>query len=230
MSQPGVETGYETVAAEVYPSILELGHVAMQFAQVERGTGDINGNPESDTDHTVMLSLIAVALAEYDPRLDKGKVTRYALVHDLVEVYAGDVRTLHPDRVDFVAKAQAEAQALERLEEQFGKTFPGLIQTLKDYEALEDLESRFVKTLDKSMPAITHLFNDGSKIDGEFESADQVRENSITHTEKLTASYGADHPLVIALRKLISARFADEFAARQQKYGFQPMLPLDFVQ
>lgn len=225
MSQLEVEASYETIAAEVFPSVLELGHVAMQFAQVNRATGDINAHPESDTDHTVMLSLIAVSLAEHDPRLDKGKVALYALVHDLVEVYAGDVPTLHQDKVDFVAKAKAEAEALDRLEEQFGKTFPGLIQALKDYEALEDLESQFVKTLDKSMPAITHLFNDGSKIDGQFDSAEQVRENSIRHTEKLVATYGADHPLVIALRKLISEKFVDEFAARR---AYQPVLP--FVQ
>lgn len=210
---------YDALAAHVFPKVLELGGIAMQFAQVKRATGDLNANPESDTDHTVMLSLIAVGLAEYDPRLDKGKVAQYALVHDLVEVYAGDVPTLHQDKVDFAAKAQAEADALVRLKEQFGRTFPGLIQTLEAYEALEDLESQFVKTLDKSMPAITHLFNDGSKIDGEFGSAEQVRENSERHTEKLVATYGADHPLVIALRKLISAKFADEFEARRLARG-----------
>lgn len=201
----------EIIAAEVFPKILELGHVAMQFAQVERGTGNLRGGHETDTDHTVMLSLIAISLAEYDPRLDTGKVSKYALVHDLVEVYAGDTPTLHQDKVDFGAKAKAEAEALERLETQFAQTFPGLIQILKDYEALTDLESQFVKTLDKSMPAITHLFNDCVAVLHEFGSADEVRENSRRHTAKLEATYGADHPLVIALRKLISAKFADEF-------------------
>lgn len=213
MSEPEA-VHYGTLAAEVFPKVLELGHVAMQFAQVERGTGNLVGGHESDTDHTVMLSLIAIGLAEYDPRLDKGKVAQYALVHDLVEVYAGDTPTLHQDKVDFTAKAEAETKALKRLDDQFAQTFPGLVQTLKDYEALIDLESEFVKTLDKSMPAITHLFNDCVAVLHEFDSVEEVRENSRKHTAKLEATYGAKHPLVVALRKLISARFADEFEAR----------------
>lgn len=215
MSRSETPTNYDEVAGDLLPKVLELGQVAMQFAQVERATGDINANPESDTDHTVMLSLIAVSVAEYDPRLDTGKVAQYALVHDLVEVYAGDTPTLHPDRVDFANKARIEAEALDRLRDQFGKAFPGFVKTLEDYEAQDDLESTFVRTLDKSMPAITHLFNNGSKIDCEFTSAEQLRENSRKHTEKLASTYGSDHPLVIALRKLISTKFADEFEARR---------------
>lgn len=210
---------YEAIAAAVFPKVLELGHVAMQFAQVERGTGNLSGNHETDTDHTVMLGLTAMALAEYDPRLDQGLVAQYALVHDLVEVYAGDTVTMHQDRVDFAAKAQREAAALEKLRQQFGQTFPGFIKLIDDYEDLADLESQFVKTLDKSMPAITHIFNGGWTLDGEFESVEQLRENSRQHTEKLAATYGADHPLIIALRTLISTRFIDDFAARHTAEG-----------
>ena len=191
----------------------------MQFAQVERGTGDLAGNHESDTDHTVMLGLTAMALAEYDPRLDRGKVAQYTLVHDLVEVYAGDTPTLHQDKVDFTAKAEREAAALEKLREQFGQIFPAFIKLIDDYENLIDLESKFVKTLDKSMPAITHLFNGGWTVDGEFESAQQLRENSRKHTEKLAATYGADHPLVLALRTMISTKFIDEFEIRHAAKG-----------
>jgi hypothetical protein len=54
------------------------------------GIFSVAEQPESDTDHTVMLALIACALAPIvDARLDVGLVAQYALVHDLVEAYAG---------------------------------------------------------------------------------------------------------------------------------------------
>jgi len=209
----------DAIAAEVFPKVLELGHVAMQFAQVERATGDLAGNHESDTDHTVMLGFIAMALAEYDSRLDKGKVAQYALVHDLVEVYAGDTPTLHPDKVDFAAKARREAEALDTLRVQFGSVFPGFVQLIDDYEHMADLESTFVKTLDKCLPAISHLFNGGSHIDDKFSSVEELHQNAHHHHEKIASTYGADHPVAVALHRLISAQLIEEFAARRETEG-----------
>jgi 5'-deoxynucleotidase YfbR-like HD superfamily hydrolase len=210
---------YEAQAVELLPGVLELSQLAMQFAQVERGTADLNGEPESDTDHSVMLGFLAIALADYDPRLDKGKVAQYALVHDFPEVIAGDVRTLHPDKVDFAAKQLAEADAIATLDQRLSPVFPGFVALIKQYEAQNDLESTFVWTLDKSTPALTHLFNDCIAVLHEFDSAEQVRENSRRHTAQLESTYGADHPLVIALRRLISAQFADEFDKRKRAKG-----------
>jgi 5'-deoxynucleotidase YfbR-like HD superfamily hydrolase len=63
-----------------------------------------------------MLGLIACAFAAaHLPDLDVGLIAQYALVHDLVEVYAGDTPTLRP--LSAAAKArkrQREHHAYQR--------------------------------------------------------------------------------------------------------------------
>ena len=47
---------------------------------------------ENDADHSWHLALMAMVLKEYSPQkeLDISKVLKMLLVHDLVEIYAGD--------------------------------------------------------------------------------------------------------------------------------------------
>lgn len=209
------EPDYDQLATELLEKVLRLGHVSMEFAEVKRRTGNLSGGYESDTDHTVMLSLLACSLARYDQRLDVGKVAQYALVHDLVEVYAGDVQTIQLDTIDFARKAADEAKALAQLDNEFGKTFPWLIETITAYEALADPESRFVKTLDKCMPALTHLFTESRTILDEFESVEALRENAKLHHAKHLGSYGADQPLIMAIYEQIVEAFVQDFAAQK---------------
>ena len=150
------------LSEEKYASLLELGGVALDFATIKRGTWLKDGvTNESDTDHTVMLGLMACALAsETEERFDIGKVAQFALVHDLVETYAGDTDTyggLNTDRK--LDKEQREALAFERIKKKFDSTFPWISKTITEYESLESPEARFVKTLDKTTPKVTRYFN-----------------------------------------------------------------------
>ena len=54
---------------------------------------------------------------EYKFKLDINKIIRYALVHDLPEVYAGDV-SMHANYVQ-KDKDKREAQAIKKLVKQF---------------------------------------------------------------------------------------------------------------
>jgi 5'-deoxynucleotidase YfbR-like HD superfamily hydrolase len=85
-------------AHQIASDIQSLGELALRLARINRATVlGIDGRPESDTDHTVMVGLVSVALAELDPKLDSGKVAKLALVHDLIEVESGDTQTFYPD-------------------------------------------------------------------------------------------------------------------------------------
>src|SRR5665213_258109 len=99
---------------------LALGKLILSFAETYRNTRLLNGDVfESDTDHTVMLGVIACAIAhEYEPSLDVGKIAQFALVHALVAVYAGDTDTfgMHKDENKKLDKERREAAAFERLE------------------------------------------------------------------------------------------------------------------
>ncbi len=46
---------------------------------------------ESDAEHIWHLTMIVYLLAEQKPELDRTKLVELSLVHDLVEIYAGDV-------------------------------------------------------------------------------------------------------------------------------------------
>lgn len=183
----------------------------MQFALVNRATYlDVNRTPESDSDHTVMLSVIACVLAaELCPELDLGKVAHYALVHDLVEAYTGDVSTFRFSRVDFKAKQIAEEKALLQIKADFGTTFPWLHKTIIAYESLSDSEARFVKTLDKSMPMLTILNTDNKQAGEMFESTEDLEENERVRLEALRKSYAHDQGVAIELREKLTKRMLD---------------------
>jgi hypothetical protein len=119
-------------------AVIALGRLALRFGRVNRITYHDDGvTPESDTDHTVMLGLIACAFAAaHLPQLDLGLIAQYALVHDLVEVYAGDTPTLHPLSAQAkAAKLQREHDAWTRLHTEFDRTLPWVPDLIAGYEA-----------------------------------------------------------------------------------------------
>ena len=136
---------------------LLLARVSLAFGRVERVTRHEDGvRPETDTDHTVMLGLVACEFAPAN--LDRAKVAAFALVHDLVEVYAGDAQTLVISPEARVAKKAREDAAQARLVAELGEGswLAGLLAT---YEQQRDPEARFVRLLDKVLPKLTHAFN-----------------------------------------------------------------------
>jgi 5'-deoxynucleotidase YfbR-like HD superfamily hydrolase len=147
-------------------NIVELGQLLLRFSRIERVTSHEDGlRLETDADHTVMLSVLSCAIADkLQPDLDLGKIAQYALIHDLVETYAGDTPTIRISEAEKLAKKKREAAALIRINHEFGDSFPWLIKTMESYEALDSAEARFVKGLDKLMPIITHILNNGTYI------------------------------------------------------------------
>ena len=136
---------------------LTLARIALAFGRVDRVTRHEDGvRPETDSDHTVMLGLIACELAP--PSLDRGRIAAFALVHDLPEVYAGDTPTLAISAEALAAKQAREDAARERLTVELGDA-SWLAALLAAYEAQREPEARFVRLIDKVLPRLTHAFN-----------------------------------------------------------------------
>lgn len=205
--------GSQKIDAQVVRAVADLARLAMEFGEINRGTFKADAlTPESDTDHTVMLALIATAFAErYIPRLDLGRVTHFALIHDLVEVYAGDTPTLKISDEDRAAKEAREQEALARIDAEFRATLPWIPRTIHEYESLQSPEARYVKTLDKLMPKMTHLLN-GSKLlrDHGF-SPDSLHEHFESQKATMETTYGHDQPEVIELHVALSELIAQDF-------------------
>lgn len=116
--------------------------------------------PESVTDHSVMLALVAADLATKLGDLDPSKVMAFAVVHDLPEAYCGDTDTLLGlDEAGKQAKADREARATQRIRTELG---PGswIADLLRRYEAQAEPEARFVRYVDKVLPKFTQILND----------------------------------------------------------------------
>jgi 5'-deoxynucleotidase YfbR-like HD superfamily hydrolase len=104
---------------------------------------------ENDAEHSFLLAILGCAIAQQmSSTLDLGKVSQYALVHDLVEAYAGDT-TIWASPEAHASKIDREEKALRLIEERFGKRFPWIDQTIKKYELFDEPESCFVYALDK---------------------------------------------------------------------------------
>lgn len=113
------------------------------------------GRRESTAEHSWRLALLAGLLMRDRPELDGQKVLLMALVHDLGEVYEGDVSAaLRPDPA---AKCRAETAAVNelagRLAPPLGKEFLSL---WREYEDQASPEARFVKALDRAETILQH--------------------------------------------------------------------------
>ena len=104
---------------------------------------------ENTAEHSWTLALMAVVLAEHaaDP-VDVGTVMRMVVLHDLVEVDAGD--TYVYDEVGQLTQQDRERAAAERI---FG-LLPGgqghdLRATWDEFEAGTSAEARFARSLDR---------------------------------------------------------------------------------
>lgn len=103
---------------------------------------------ENDIEHSMTVAILCwYILDTHSLDLDIAKVLKYALTHDFVERYAGDVPTFASE-AERNEKLIREQESLQRLSEEF-KDFNSLVISMRMYETKEDEESRFVWSVDK---------------------------------------------------------------------------------
>jgi 5'-deoxynucleotidase YfbR-like HD superfamily hydrolase len=115
---------------------------------------------ENDVEHSYNLAMAVWFLSEYFPGLDRSKVIRYAMAHDLLEIHAGDTY-IYADQAILDTKAEREAAAVKQLEKDWGGDFPDLLNTIHEYEGKSTEEAKFVYALDKIMPIILIFIGQG---------------------------------------------------------------------
>lgn len=75
---------------------------------------DSDNRYENDAEHSWSVATLALVFSQHYPHLDREKILRYALVHDLGELYAGDVSSFAPEEVR-KAKIQKEHASMDTL-------------------------------------------------------------------------------------------------------------------
>lgn len=139
-------------------SLVALTHSFQQIRRRIYATGE--DRFENDAEHSFQLAFVAWYLIEKEGlALNKEKVLTYALCHDIVEVYAGDV-FFHRSAAEEQKKVDLEREAAEKLSEMY-PDFPALTDTLRAYEEKSDPESKFIYALDKLLPIFNIMLDQG---------------------------------------------------------------------
>ncbi len=108
---------------------------------------------ENDVEHSLTVAVLCWYFHEkVSNPLDISKIFKYALAHDFVERYAGDVNTFANEK-DREQKIVDERASLAKLSIEFSG-FNTLVDTMQGYETRADEESLFVWTVDKMQALI----------------------------------------------------------------------------
>jgi putative hydrolase of HD superfamily len=116
---------------------------------------------ENDAEHMWHLAMFVLVLAEHaDEPVDVTKVLKMVLVHDIVEIDAGDVFVY--DEEARAAKEEHEAAAADRL---YGLLPPDQGAELRalweEFEAKATPEARFAAAIDRLQPVLLNLTTHG---------------------------------------------------------------------
>jgi putative hydrolase of HD superfamily len=118
---------------------------------------------ENDAEHSWHLCLMAITLAEHsNVPVDLARVLRMLIIHDLVEIDAGD--TYAYDAAGMVGQHEREARAADRI---FG-LLPAdqgaeLRACWEEFEARLTPEARFAAAVDRLQPVLLNILTDGEK-------------------------------------------------------------------
>lgn len=116
---------------------------------------------ENTAEHSWHIAMAAITLAEYsDDPVDILRVLKMLLLHDIVEIDAGD--TFAFDETGYEDKSEREHRAAERifglLPDEQGLEFMAL---WKEFEAVETTDSKFANAIDRLLPLLHNVWTDG---------------------------------------------------------------------
>lgn len=138
--------------------IIEADKVKNIFRQTYLADGK---RKENDAEHSWHLALAAVLLKEHmEEEVDITKVMMMVLIHDLVEIDAGDTYAYDDEAAK--SKREREEKAADRifgiLPEDQGQMFRNLWE---EFEAYETPEAKFAHLLDNFQPLLLNDASDG---------------------------------------------------------------------
>ncbi|MGX5690392.1 HD domain-containing protein [Arcticibacter tournemirensis] len=165
---------------------IDFIHEIDKIKYIQRKTRLFNSDrAENDAEHSWHLALMAIVLSEHsDQKIDLLKVVKMLLIHDLVEIDAGDVFLY--DTVANHTNTEAELAAARRI---FGllptAQADDLIAVWEEFEAGETAESKFARAMDRMEPLLQNRSNSGGtwqefnvKYDKVLEKKSVIREGS----------------------------------------------------
>ena len=119
------------------------------------------GRRENDAEHAWHMALMLYLLREYiDEPFDLSKAMMMALIHDVVEIDAGDTYAYDTERL--ATQKEREAQAAERIFGLLPEDQRDELRALfEEYETCESAEARAVRVMDNFQPLLLNDANGG---------------------------------------------------------------------
>lgn len=169
---------------------LEFVQEIEQLKSTLRTAWTAQGRQESTAEHSWRLAMLAAVLSEEFPELNMVRVLKMCLIHDIGELYDGDVSAASGS--DDEARHKREEKAAGRV---FGilpeKQGQELMELWLQYSNNTTPEAAFVKALDKAETIIQH--NQGKNPEG-FDYEFNL---------EYGAGYFKEQPLLMELRSYI---------------------------
>lgn len=123
---------------------------------------------ENDAEHTWHIATMALFLEKYAvKKIDVNYSIQMLLVHDLVEIYAGD--TFAYDVKANEDKFSREKKAMEKLKSLLDDENAKKLETLwLEFEDMETEESKYSNAMDRLQPVLSNIFtkNGGTWVEG----------------------------------------------------------------
>jgi putative hydrolase of HD superfamily len=117
---------------------------------------------ENDAEHSWHLAMLVIVLSEYSNNisLDILQTLKMVLIHDIVEIDAGD--TFCYDEHDRQIKTEREREAAHRifslLPEQQAQEY---INLWEEFEAMSTPEAKFAAAVDRLQPLLLNFYSEG---------------------------------------------------------------------
>ena len=129
---------------------------------------------ENDAEHSWHIAVMALLLVEHaEAPVDLSRVVRMLLIHDVVEIDAGD--TFIYDTAGHADKDEREQRAADRI---FGLLPPDQAAELRalwdEFEARDSAEARYAAAIDRLQPLMHNYLTQGKAWQAHGVTADQV--------------------------------------------------------
>ncbi|EFM39272.1 HD domain protein [[Eubacterium] yurii subsp. margaretiae ATCC 43715] len=112
---------------------------------------------ENDAEHSWHVATMSMFLQHYSKsKVDVNKVIQMLLIHDLVEIFAGD--TFAYDTNGYQDKFKRESDAMEKLKTYLSKDMGDMLESLwMEFENMESNESKFANAMDRLQPMLSNI-------------------------------------------------------------------------
>lgn len=158
---------------------------------------------ENDAEHSWHFALMAMVLFEYaySPKVDMLRVLKMALIHDLVEVYAGD--TFAYDDVGYEDKLRREEEAANKLfgllPDDQGKEYRALWE---EFDEMQTPDAIYASAIDRLQPLVNNYLTDGHTWSFPGVDSSKVYKRASTIKEALPELWGfVDHMIQDSIKR-----------------------------